>query len=148
MFAAVGSTETPTAQSPGVSACAATELETIAVETSATPASAAINLGYFFTRLFFTLARRLNKKTPVFSGAFFLERRREDLNLRRAFKTLTSLAVRRTRPGYATSPWCSISLAENPAAFKVRYFREPESRCHRGRCRRHSAKAHARRFRH
>ena len=32
------------------------------------------------------------------------ERRREDLNLRGAFKTPTSLAVRRTRPGYATSP--------------------------------------------
>ena len=37
-------------------------------------------------------------------GGFFITRRREDLNLRRAFKTLTSLAVRRTRPDYATSP--------------------------------------------
>ena len=32
-----------------------------------------------------------------------IERRREDLNLRDHFWS-TSLAVRRTRPGYATSP--------------------------------------------
>jgi hypothetical protein len=36
--------------------------------------------------------------------SFHVLRRREDLNLRGAFKTPTSLAVRRTRPGYATSP--------------------------------------------
>jgi hypothetical protein len=43
-----------------------------------------------------------------------LERRREDLNLRFPFGK-TSLAVRRTRPGYATSPTFLLerSLAAN-----------------------------------
>ena len=55
---------------------------------------------------------QIKTKIPTRKGEDFVLRRREDLNLRTNF-LVTSLAVRRTRPGYATSPSCPQSLADS-----------------------------------